>query len=61
MPSLITNREVLVRVAASTLERIEAGALEEVTKKASLESADIPVHPSAVANALAGALGSGSP
>jgi hypothetical protein len=45
-----------MRVATATLERIEGGALEEVTKKASLESTDIPVHPSAVANALAGAL-----
>lgn len=56
MPSLITNRGVLMRVAAATLERIEAGALEQVTKEASLESTDISVHPNAVANALAGAL-----
>src|SRR5262249_55855331 len=56
MSSLITNRRVLMRVAAATLERIEAGALEELGKGGGLESTDIPVHSNALANALAGAL-----
>ena len=56
MPSLITNRGVLMRVAAATLERIQAGALEEVANTANLETTEIAVHPNAVANALAGAL-----
>jgi hypothetical protein len=45
-----------MRVAAATLEQIQAGALEEVVNKANLETPEIAVHPNAVANALAGAL-----
>ena len=55
MLSLITNRDVLMRVAAATMEQIENGALDQIAKT-SLESTETPVQPAAVANALAGAL-----
>jgi hypothetical protein len=54
--SLITNRGVLMRVAAATLQQIENGAFDSEPGKAILESTDVPVQPSAVANALAAAL-----
>jgi len=56
MQSLVTNRDFLMRLASATQEEIESGALEALAQKASLESTEAPVHPDAVANALAGAL-----
>jgi hypothetical protein len=56
VPSLITNRRVLMRVAAATLEQIQAGAIEGFDQNAGLESTKVPVHPNAIANALSGAL-----
>jgi hypothetical protein len=56
MLSAITDREVLMRVVSTTLEQIESGALTAVAEKATLETTEIPVHPNAVANALAAAL-----
>jgi hypothetical protein len=53
VPSAITNRRVLMRAAAATLEQIERGGLKK-PEAAGLEV--LPVHPDAVANALAGAL-----
>jgi 3',5'-cyclic AMP phosphodiesterase CpdA len=45
-----------MRVAAATLKQIESGALDSDPGRAILESTDVPVHPSAIANALAAAL-----
>jgi len=56
MLSRITNRQFLMQLTAATQEQIERGALAPVAEKANLESAEIPVHPNAMANALAGAL-----
>jgi hypothetical protein len=53
--SPITNRGVLKRVAAATLQHIESGALAPITEGPAAEGVE-GLHPDAVANALSGAL-----
>ncbi|MBS0173813.1 MAG: metallophosphoesterase [Nitrospira sp.] len=58
MPSLITNRGELIRVATATLQQIQFGALDKIAGLASLESLESAetVPPEDVAAALAEAL-----